>query len=494
MEGDDRLQLTELIAGLEIKELLGDDKIEITDITYDSRKVTPGSLFICIQGTHVDGHDYLKEAFDKGAVAALVSETRGMEGNGSLILVNDTSQAMAQIAPVFFGYPGKRLKLIGVVGTNGKTTSTYMIKAILDAAGKKTGLIGTIQNLAGKRVLPSINTTPDVLELQRILSVMVNEGMEYVVMEVSSHAIALERIFGLSFCAGLFTNITQDHLDFHKTFEAYRQVKAGFFQSLAEDAVAVINRDDENAEFFFNATKAHCSSYGLKTGADITAQNPEFTPESTKAQVLSPQGKSQLKLQMSGEFNLMNALGSLGIGLALGIKLSTAIQALESLTGVPGRFQRVPGPGDFGVVVDYAHTPDGLENILSAAKALRPRGLTVVFGCGGDRDRTKRPVMGKIAEKYADMIVLTSDNPRSEPPEQIIDEIEAALSPTARYERICDRRDAIRRAISLAEAGELVVIAGKGHETYQIFPDRIIHFDDVEVATEALEDKSYGRL
>jgi UDP-N-acetylmuramoyl-L-alanyl-D-glutamate--2,6-diaminopimelate ligase len=494
MEGDERLQLTELIAGLEVKELLGDVNIEITDITYDSRKVTPGSLFICIRGSHVDGHDFLDEAFDKGAVAALVSESREIKDQRTLIHVNDTNQAMTQIAPAFFGYPAKRLKIIGVVGTNGKTTSTYMIKAILDAAGKKTGLVGTVQNIAGKRVLQSINTTPDVLELQRILGVMVDEGMEYVVMEVSSHAIALDRISGLSFCAGLFTNITQDHLDFHKSFEAYLQVKTSFFQCLAQDAFAVINRDDQHAQFFFNATKARCTSYGFKPGADITAQNAEFTSETTVADVICPQGKAQVKLRMSGEFNLMNALGSLGIGLALGTQFSTAIQALESLPGVPGRFQRVPGHGDFGVIVDYAHTPDGLENILSAAKVLKPRGLTVVFGCGGDRDRTKRPIMGKIAEKYADMIVLTSDNPRSEPPEQIIDQIEAALSTTTRYERICDRRDAIRRAISLAKAGELVVIAGKGHETYQIFADRTIHFDDLEVAAEALEDKYHGRL
>ena len=488
------MRLDNLVNNLRQARTIGSTEIEITDIVHDSRQVKPGALFVALTGSRVDGHDYLEEAFRRGAVAALVQETRGMEGKGTWVVVEKTHEALETIAPIFFDHPGRKMRLIGVVGTNGKTTSTYMIKSILDSAGRRVGLIGTIQNMIGDRKLSTSNTTPGVLELQRLLAEMVEAGVEDVVMEVSSHAIALNRIADLVFSAGLFTNITQDHLDFHKTFEEYLRVKTSFFQNLAPEAVAVINQEDDHADFIMERTAAKTLTYGRHGSVDMLATDAAYTPQGTNCQVETPQGRTTMKIAMSGEFNLMNALGSLGIGLALGVELNTAVQALEALQGVPGRFQRVAGADDFGVIVDYAHTPDGLDNILQAAKALHPKRIITVFGCGGDRDRTKRPIMGGIAERYSDRIIITSDNPRSESPERIIQEIKDGLSPHSEYETLTDRREAIQRAIALAEKDDLVIIAGKGHETYQQFADRTIHFDDVEVAAEALEDKRHGRL
>lgn len=488
------MRLNALLNHLNHYQIKGDAELEITDIVHDSRHVKPGTLFVALVGSHVNGHDYLAEAFQKGAVAALVQETRGMEGQGTLVVVKESGEALESIAPVFFDHPGRKMRLIGVVGTNGKTTSTYMIKSILESVGRRVGLIGTIRNMIGDRILPTANTTPGVLELQRLLAEMVSAGIEDVVMEVSSHAITLNRIADLVFSAGLFTNITQDHLDFHKTFEAYLKVKTSFFERLASDAIAVINQEDPHAEYILERTLAQKMTYGRHPGVDIRAEEAAYTPQGTGCRISTPWGQSPLRIAMPGEFNLMNAMGSLGIGVSLGVSLDKAVQALENLQGVPGRFQRVAGADDFGVIVDYAHTPDGLENILRAAKALQPKRIITVFGCGGDRDRTKRPIMGGIAEDYSDRTIITSDNPRSEDPAGIIREIEAGLSDHANAESIVDRREAIRRAIYLAQSGDLVIIAGKGHETYQQFADRTIHFDDAEVAAEALEDKRHGRL
>jgi|CZCB01.1.fsa_nt_gi UDP-N-acetylmuramoyl-L-alanyl-D-glutamate--2,6-diaminopimelate ligase len=490
-----RMQLTELIAGLPVKGLYGPQEIEIRDVVHDSRQVTPGALFVALPGAHVDGHDFLREAFAKGAVAALVQETRGLETeNVTLVVVEETDKVLAQVAQVFFDYPARKLQLIGITGTNGKTTSSYLIKSILECAGYRTGLIGTIQNLIGDRSLPTTNTTPGPLELQRVLAEMVREQVEYVVMEVSSHAIALDRIAGLTFVTGLFTNITQDHLDFHKTFDEYLRVKASFFAQLAPSAWAVVNQDDPHAGFILERTVAHRVTFGRTDGAQIYPVDVHFMPTGTNCRVVTPLGQADLALNLAGEFNLMNALGAIGVGMATGIDLATVIRGIQAVTGVPGRFQLVPGSREFGVIIDYAHTPDGLENVLKAAKALHPKRLGVVFGCGGDRDRTKRPIMGRIAEEYADFIWLTSDNPRSEPPEAILDEIEAGLSSGAPFVRISDRREAIRQAVAWAQSGDLLVIAGKGHENYQILADRTIPFDDMKVAAEALEDRRHGRL
>lgn len=487
------MRLNELLAGLPVKVIHGRDDIEVHSMVHDSREVTPGALFVCLPGAHVDGHDYLATAFDKGAVAALVQETRGLEDRGTLIVVEDTDRSMRELAPTFFGFPSRKLRMIAVVGTNGKTTSTYMIKTILENAGRKTGLIGTIQNMIGDQAVPTANTTPNSLQLQKLLAKMVEAGVQDVVMEVSSHAIALDRIAGLTYEVGLFTNITQDHLDFHKTFEAYREVKAGFFHKLPSQAVAIINRDDPNAEYFLRGTTARILTYGEDSPADIHAEEVRFHLTGIDFQVNTPAGRESIRIQMAGEFNLMNAMGAIGVGIALGVELPVIARAMARVT-VPGRFQIVPGSNDFGVVVDYAHTPDGLENILNATKTLKPVRLIVVFGCGGDRDRSKRPIMGEIASRYADYTIITSDNPRSEEPEIIIDQIEAGIHGGSRYERLVDRREAIRRAVELAASGDFVIIAGKGHENYQIFADRTVHFDDLEVAAEAMEDKQHGRL
>ncbi|HEX2953473.1 MAG TPA: UDP-N-acetylmuramoyl-L-alanyl-D-glutamate--2,6-diaminopimelate ligase [Bacillota bacterium] len=383
--------------------------------------------------------------------------------------------------------------MIGIVGTNGKTTSTYMIKRILESAGRKVGLIGTIKNMIGSESLPTANTTPNALQLQKLLAKMVDAGVQDVVMEVSSHAIALGRVKGIPYQFGLFTNLTQDHLDFHKTFEAYRDVKTSFFHQLPSTGVAVINHDDPNASYFINGTKAMIYTYGLDSSAQIYPDDVRFELTGIHFTAKTPLGDLPVAIRMAGQFNLYNALGAIGAGLALGVDIPTIGSALANVT-VHGRFEIVPGSKDFGVVVDYAHTPDGLENVLKAAKNLNPNRLIAVFGCGGDRDRTKRPIMGEIASRYAEITIITSDNPRTESPEEIIDEIEKGVCKGSNYKKIVDRREAIRHAVATALADDFIVIAGKGHETYQIFADRTIHFDDLEVAEEALEDKKNGRL
>lgn len=492
------MRLRALMAGLEHTLVQGDPEIEITGVNVDSRRVKPGDLFICVRGTKADGHDFLPDALAAGAVAALVDRTAAWSGDMAVVAVENVQEILPEVAARFHGYPARRLSMIGVVGTNGKTTTTYLIRSILETAGFSVGLIGTIQNLIKNRSLPAANTTPGPLELQALLAAMAEEGCSHVVMEVSSHAIALGRTRGCSFAGGVFTNITQDHLDFHRTFTEYLRVKKSFFADLPESGWAVINGDDPQAAEFLSATGARRLTYGLRPENAIRAERVQVRMDGVSYRAVTPEGSGDLRLHFTGHFNVYNSLGALGAGLAAGLDLPVIIRGLEAVSGVPGRFQLVPTGMDFGVVVDYAHTDDGLDNLLRTARQLTRGRLLVVFGCGGDRDRGKRPLMGKVAARYADLVLVTSDNPRSEDPVSIIKEIEPGLTGAGKvpgeYRLIPDREQAIRAAIAEAGTNDLVVIAGKGHETYQQFATETIHFDDREVVAAALEDRKHGLL
>ncbi|HBF38295.1 MAG TPA: UDP-N-acetylmuramoyl-L-alanyl-D-glutamate--2,6-diaminopimelate ligase [Firmicutes bacterium] len=491
------MKLAELIKNIAVTKIYGTTDCEILGIAQDSRIVKAKDLFICIKGPRYNGHLYLKQAAENGAIAALVEDLPDNDFGLTLIQVPSVDEVLKELIGTFYDYPDRKLKLIGVTGTNGKTTTTYLLKSILEAAGYKVGLIGTIVNLIGNEAIATYsahNTTPGVLDLQILFAKMVQAGVEYVVMEVSSHSIAQSRIAGLSFRSGIFTNITQDHLDYHGTFEEYLRVKTKFFVDLPVVSWAIINGDDPRAGYIIERTPAKVLTYGIEKEAEIRAEGVQLAPSGASFTANTPRGKIKLNLKLTGFFNIYNSLSALSSALALGIDMDAIKRGLEAITGVPGRFQLVPGAVKFGVIVDFAHTPDGLENILKTGRGLSPRRLLLVFGCGGDRDRTKRPIMGAIAAKMVDFTIITSDNPRSEEPAQIIREIEEGflnVSPKAQYLLEADRAKAIRKVIAMAEPGDLVLIAGKGHETEQIFADHTIHFDDREIAAEALKEKNH---
>jgi UDP-N-acetylmuramyl-tripeptide synthetase len=487
------MKLKKIIKNLPIIKTSGDLDLEIGGISQDSRTVAPGGFFLCVKGVQVDGHRFLPQAAVAGAVAALVEEWPRQDCGLTLIQVANVASVLREVAGAFYNYPDRKLQLIGVVGTNGKTTSTYLMKNILEAAGHRVGLIGTIVNLIGAAEIPAHNTTPGPLELQQLFYRMVQAGVEYVVMEVSSHSIDQGRVAGLRFRCGIFTNITQDHLDYHRTFAEYLRVKTRFFLDLPSTAWAVLNGDDPHTRTINFKTAAKVVTYGIEQAVDLKAENIRINLDGVSYSVVSPRGRLDLQLHLTGQFNVYNSLGVLSAALTLGVDLPAIKAGLENTAGVPGRFQKVAGPQrDFTVIVDYAHTPDGLENILKTGRGLKPRRLLLVFGCGGDRDRTKRPIMGALAARLADYTIITSDNPRSEDPRQIMQEIETGFrkaQPDGAYALEADRATAIRQIIRTAQTGDLVLIAGKGHETYQIFADRTIVFDDREVAAAALRER-----
>lgn len=475
----------------------GNIDVAIEALAHDSRCVVPGTLFVCIAGFKTDGHNYIMQAYKQGAVAVIVEKTiENLPQDLTVITVVDTREAIKGIAPYFFDYPSRKLRMIGVTGTNGKTTTTYLLKSILQEAGYQVGVIGTIQNSIGDRIVPSKNTTPDVIDLQSLLAEMVDQSMDYVVMEVSSHALALERVVGCEFDVGIFTNMTRDHLDFHMTFENYLAAKAKLFQSLSaadnqkDKKTAIINIDDEAATAIVANTACTAITYGIHGNGDLKAEETDIQANGTAFSIVGSFGTMDLKLKITGLFNVYNVLSAVGAALAEGINPAMIKNALEKFQSVPGRFELVNAGQDFSVIVDYAHTPDGLENILQTAQQIARKRIIVVFGCGGDRDRTKRPIMGKLAAVYGNIVIATSDNPRSEDPEFILAEIETGikegLTPGKVYEKITDRRQAIARAVELASTDDIVIIAGKGHEDYQILRDRTISFDDKEVVKEII--------
>ena len=486
----------QLASQLENVQLTGDGGRVITSLAYDSRAVKPGALFVALVGSKADGHDYVAAACEKGAAAVLIERDVPVPPNTVVLRVPDSRAAMLAIAPYYHDYPSRRLRLIGVTGTNGKTTTTHLIRAILRKAGQRVGLIGTIHTIIDDKTLPVKNTTPDVIDLQALFAEMVAAGVTHAIMEVSSHALALGRVSGSEFDVGVYTNITRDHLDFHQTFENYIAAKAELFKMISApgaaktDKAAVVNSDDPAAAAMLAACGCRHITYGVETSADLTAAAIDVRARGASFTVKGPFGDLPLNLKITGVFNVYNVLAAVGAALAEGIEPATVKQALEEFVSVPGRFELVDAGQPYTVIVDYAHTPDGLENILRTARQFATRRIIVVFGCGGDRDRTKRPIMGRLAMDYGDIVIATSDNPRSEDPAAILAEIEVGLkerqTAAKGYEIIADRRSAIARALGLAQTDDVVVIAGKGHETYQVLKDKTIDFDDRAVAREII--------
>lgn len=458
-------------------------------IAYDSRASVAGSLFACWQGAHFDGHRYAADAVSKGAVALLCE--RPLAYAVPQIVVPDSRIALALISAAFYKDPSEQLSLIGVTGTNGKTTMTYLIKAILEAAGRRCGLIGTVGHFVGGEQLPSARTTPEAPDIQRLLSQMVAAECDACVMEASSHGIDKHRVAGCTFSVGVFTNLTQDHLDYHKTLEAYREAKCRLFHQVRD--AAVINLDDPHAQHFISAARSPVLSYAIDNPtAAFRAGQIRVGHEGVSYIAHTPAGSIPVSMRLTGRFNVYNSLAAMAATYALGCSPAEMTAGLANVQ-VPGRFERVIRGQDFLVIVDYAHTPDGLENVLKTSRQLATGRVIAVYGAGGDRDRTKRPQMGALGARLADFVIITSDNPRSEEPAQICREIEAGVRSVGgsepRYRVVVDRREAIRVAVAMARPGDVLLIAGKGHETYQEFADATVHFDDREEAARALEER-----
>lgn len=482
------MKLKSILKGLEYELLRGGLDIEISKIEYDSRKIEPKDLFICIKGYATDGHNYVQAALDKGAAAILCMddiEDIAADKDCTVVKVKDTRKAMALAGSNYYGNPKEKLKIIGVTGTNGKTTSTFMIKSILEEAGFKTGIIGTIANYIGDKKVETSRTTPESLDLHKLFCEMVDQEVKYVVMEVSSHSLYLDRVYGIEFCEGVFTNLTRDHLDFHKTFENYYDAKLILFRNSRN---SVINIDSDYGMKVWNDINGNKISCSIESPADVKAENLIMHSRGVEFDLGYDNNTVRINLNIPGKYNVENALGSAGACLMEGISLEIVKKGLERMLCVPGRCEIVNYGSNLGfdIIVDYAHTPDGLENILKTAREFTTGRLISVFGCGGDRDRTKRPIMGDIGTKLSDIAVITSDNPRTEDPDLIIKDILEGVSKD-NYIVVENRREAIKRAIETAKKGDVIVIAGKGHEDYQILKTGKIHFDEREVVKEILE-------
>ena len=486
------MQLADLIQRLRAISIDGPVDREITGLRYDSRRVGPGNLFVAVGGSCFDGHSFIEQAVDKGAVA-IVGEKPGLSKRATMIVVPNSREALARLAATYYGDPSRRLKVIGVTGTNGKSTTTFLVKHLLERANQSTGLIGTVRYEIGERVLPAQRTTPESLDLQELLSQCVEAGCRNVVLEVSSHALSQGRASEIAFDVGAFTNLTQDHLDFHHGMKDYFEAKARLFDSVRDnqkkERAAVINIDDPYGQQLVArfGRDLPMISYGMGARAQFRASNFKVEMNGTSYQLNAKEKSYLVRLPLIGRFNVYNSLAALAVAHAIGADVRTSVLALANAPQIPGRLEAIPAKRQFHVFVDYAHTDDALLNVLRTCRDLHPNRLILVFGCGGNRDRTKRVLMGTVADQYADYAILTSDNPRKEDPEAIVRDIEAGFK-RKNYEKIVDRREAISRAIALAQPKDIVLIAGKGHEKYQEFGDHTIPFDDVEVAARALEE------
>lgn len=492
------LKLKEILKQMVIENFVGNLEVEITGIAHDSRKVQPGNLFVCVEGFKSDGHDFIEVAAQAGAVAFLVQKDVSTLTGRNWAQVADTRWGLAEVSAAFYDFPATKMNVIGITGTNGKTTTTHLVKAILEEVDQKVGLIGTIHNIIDNQNFPVSNTTPLPLELQEVFAQMVQVNTDSVVMEVSSHALDLGRVAGVEFDVAVFTNLTQDHLDYHETMEKYLEAKSKLFSDLAQNGIkkrdkyAIINSDDSGAAYLIERSGGQVVTYGIKNEADVRAVDIDIQASGVKFSVQFPGGTTNLSLKMTGMFSVYNALAAFAVGLCEQVPVEKIKSALERVTGVDGRFELVDEGQDFAVIVDYAHTPDSLENVLNTAKEFAKGRIISVFGCGGDRDRTKRPIMAAVSGRLADFTIITSDNPRSEDPQQIVLDVEAGIKAVAKPEQyvvIVDRAQAIRRAVEMAVTDDIVLIAGKGHETYQILKDETIHFDDREVAAEVLKER-----
>ncbi len=491
--------LLEAVPGARV---IGEGAVRITGLAYDSRRVAPGDAFICVRGERADGHDFVAQALERGAVALVVQAGReqGLRppAGGAIGVVGDSRQAMAELARAFYDDPSSRLTLAGVTGTNGKTTTALMLDAIFRAAGRESGVIGTIEyRIGGQRRRP-VHTTPEAVDLQGLLAELLEAGATHAAMEVSSHALALHRVDGCRFAAAVFTNLTPEHLDFHRDMEEYLATKARLFEEeqflpRAGERVNAVNLDDPAGREVARRARGRTLTYGLEALADCRAERVELSAEGTRFGLTLPGGGGPVEMRLVGRFNVSNALAAAAAAAGLGFPPEQIRAGLEAMEPVRGRFERVPS-GSRNVVVDYAHSPDALSRALEAARELTRGRVIVVFGCGGDRDRRKRPVMGELASRLAERCIITSDNPRSEPPEAIIAEIAAGIPAEARDRCLVepDRARAIRLAVAEAGPQDLVLIAGKGHEDYQIIGERRLHFDDREQAEAALRELEGG--
>ncbi len=469
----------------------GDLRVKISVAKIDSRKIVPGDILLCIPGFKADGHDFAEAAVESGAVALAVE--RYLPLDIPQIKVSDIRHTAGKIAAAVYGYSCKELELVGVTGTNGKTTVTHLIESIARENGKKTGLIGTLGSRIGEKMLPGQHTTPEATEIQDLLNQMVEEKVNIAVMEVSSHALALGRITGCEFDAGIFTNLTQDHLDYHHSMQEYLEAKSLLFSGMKgskPDQKAIINIDDQASDYLIAKAAGRVVTYGIEKEADYKAEHIELSDQGIKFDLLSKGKYLPVFFATPGKFSVYNVLAAYAWALENGYEPDNIQKALSKLHGVPGRFQSIRKGQPFLAIVDYAHTPDGLENVLSTAREITSKRLITVFGCGGDRDRTKRPLMAEAASRWSDFVIVTSDNPRTEDPEKIIEDILPGMN-TVDYEVITDRRKAIIKACMLADEGDTVLIAGKGHEDYQIIGTTKVHFDDREEVTEALRSRGY---
>ena len=490
------MRLHELLHGLNITASTGSLDVDITGIASDNREVKPGNVFVCYQGISVDSHSFISDALQKGAaaiigekpVAALEMPIKSI----TYVQVPNGRRAISLIAANWHDNPARHLKLIGITGTNGKTSTAHLIHAILKASGWKTALVGTVghrymNNQGEEETLPASLTTPDAFALHALFKQFSENGVKYVTMETSSQGLALQRLAGLTFDTAVFTNFTQDHLDYHQTMEIYLKAKLMLFEQLGEASFAILNSDSPVAERIAQVClDSQLLMYGLGENADLHAKDIRYSHNRLTFTAVTPCGRIPAKLQLLGDYNLYNALAAIAVGLRYDCPIS-AIQEGLATTIVPGRFELIDRGQDFAVIVDYAHTPDGLENVLTAAKRVARRDLICVFGCGGDRDSGKRPKMGNISAQIADYSVVTSDNPRTEDPDEIIAQIVSNLPHDTQYVCISERRDAIHHAITTAKSGDVVVIAGKGHEDYQEIQGERFPFDDRVVASEILE-------
>ena len=498
------VRLNDLLPPIGVKEIHGSTELSVKGIACDSRQVKPEYIFVAISGYTEDGNYYIPQALEAGASVVISSKrieklTRPSRWGGSAtqIVVENPRKALAKLATIFYNHPSDKLNIIGITGTNGKTTVSYLAEAIFKENGAKVGVLGTIAYRLGEKILPAPITTPQSSDLQQILRKLVDEKFSTVVMEVSSHALSLDRVEGCEFDSAIFTNLSREHLDFHKSMEEYLEAKIKLFSILGKDArkerekLAVLNLDDPSTEKIIQSTKAKIITYGIEKKADVVAKNIKLNLEKTTFTLLSPNGETKISLPLIGKYNVYNALAASTVALGQGISLDIIKSGLEKVSSIPGRFEKIDCGQPFTVIVDYAHTDEALRNLLHVCGELKPRRIITVFGCGGDRDRGKRPLMGEVAVDLSDYAIVTSDNPRSEDPERIALDIEVGIKRKEKnnYQTIIDRFQAIEKALSMAEKGDLVVIAGKGHEDYQLFKDRRIHFDDREVAREILSGR-----
>ena len=483
------MTLSKLLENVNISNIQGNIDTKVSGIAFNSAEVKPGDVFVCISGFKTDGHKFAQDALEKGAVAVVAEKE--IDGTAAtVVLVENTRLALANMAAVFYDYPYKSFRLIGVTGTNGKTTTTYLLKSILENRGKKVGLIGTNQNMVGDEVIPSHHTTPDSLELMKLFRYMADEGAEYVVMEVSSHSLALDRVAACEFDVGAFTNVTQDHLDFHKTMEEYIAAKSRLFGMCR---VGVLNADDVACTQMEKACSCDIIKYSTEKYDGMFAKNIEYNADGVVFDLNYKKEKVKIQLAIPGKFSVYNALTAAGCSVALGFSLRDVAEGLKAAKGVKGRIEVVKTNTDYTVIIDYAHTPDGLLNILNAIHGFAKGRIITLFGCGGDRDRTKRPKMGKIAGELSDFCIVTSDNPRSEEPSGIIKDILVGIDETnCEYKVIENRFEAIEYALDHAKIDDIILLAGKGHETYQILKDRTIVFDEREIVSKLI-DPAEGR-